>query len=60
MWDVLGRSLRKRQTNNVLELTVALRKKWARIPRYILRNLCGSMRRRLDAVVGSRGDHARY
>ena len=62
MWDVLGRRLRKRQwqpnifKNNVRELTVVLREEWARIPRYILRSLCDSMRLRLDAVVVS---HAR-
>ena len=62
MWDVLGRRLRKRQrqSNNVRELTVALREESVRIPRYILRNLGGSMRPRLDAVVANRGGHTRY
>ena len=62
MWDVLGRRLRKRQRqpNNVRGLAIALREEWARIPRYLLRNLCGSMRRILDAVVANRGGYTRY
>ena len=53
IWDVLGRRVRKRQRqpNNVRELAVALREEWIRL----LRNLCGSMRLRLDAVVANRG-----
>lgn len=62
MWDALQRRLRKRQRQprNARELTAALREEWARIPRYLLRNLCGSMRRRLDAVIARRGGHTRY
>lgn len=62
MWDVLGRRLRRRdpQPQNVQQLTNALHDEWARIPRYLLRNLCGSMRRRLQAVIASHGGHTRY
>ena len=62
MWDVLERHLRKRQRqpNTVQELGVALREEWACILRYLLRNLCGSIRRRMDAVVANRGGHTRY
>ena len=62
MWDILGGRLRKRQRqpNNVRELAVALREEWTHIPRYLFRNLCGSMRRRLDAVVANRGGHTHY
>ena len=42
------------------KLTAALHQEWGRIPRYPLRNLCGSMRSRLAAVVASRGGHTRY
>jgi len=61
-WDYLGRRLRQRQPQpaNVRELVAALHQEWARIPRYLLRNWCGSMRRRLAAVVASRGGHTRY
>lgn len=62
VWDYMGRRLRQRdpQPNNVHEMTVALQDEWARIPRYLLRNWCGSMRRRLAAVIASRGGHTRY
>ena len=62
MWDVLGRRLRQRhpQPENVHQLTQALHQERARIPRYMLRNLCGSMRRRLQAVVAGQGGHTRY
>ena len=42
------------------EMAAAFRMEWTRIPRYLLRNLYGSMRRRLDAVIASRGGHTRY
>ena len=57
MWDTLER---RRHPNTVREVTVALREEWVRIPRYLLWNLCGSMRRRLDAVIANRGGHTRY
>lgn len=62
VWDYLGRRLRRRQPQppNVQQLTAALHQEWGRIPRYLLRNLCSSMRRRLAAVVASRGGHTRY
>lgn len=62
LWDFLGRRLRQRQPQpqNVQQLTVALQDEWRRIPRYLLRNLCGSMRRRCDAVIASQGGHTRY
>lgn len=62
VWDYLGRRLRLRQPQpqNVQQLTAALLQEWARIPRYMLRNWCGSMRRRLTAVIASRGGHTRY
>ena len=61
-WDYLGRRLRQRQRQpaNVQELTAALHQEWARMPRYLLRNLCGSMGRRLAGVIASRGGHTRY
>ena len=54
-WDYIGRRLRqrKRQPSNVQELAVALTQEWNRMPRYLLRNLCGSMRRRLTAVIAT-------
>ena len=58
VWDYLGR--RQPQTANVQQLMAALHQEWGRIPRYLLRNLCGSMRRRVAAVVASRGGHTRY
>ena len=62
LWDFLGRRLRQRQPQpqNVQQLIMALRDEWRRIPRYVLRNLCGSMRRRCDSVIAKRGGHTRY
>ena len=62
VWDYLGRRLRQRQPEpaNVQELIAALHQGWGRIPRYLLSNWCGSMGRRLAAVVASRGGHTRY
>ena len=62
VWDYLGRRLRRCQPQpaNVQQLTAALLQELGRIPRHLLRNLCGSMRRRLAAVVASRGGHTRY
>ena len=62
MWDILGRRVRQRdpQPENVQQLINAFHEEWARIPRYLLRNLCGSMGRRLQAVIRSRGGHTRY
>ena len=61
-WDYIGRRLRQRQPQpvNVQQLTIALHQEWAQIPRYMPRNWCGSMRRRLAAVRASRGGHTRY
>ena len=61
-WDYIGRRLRRRQPQprNVQELSVTLREEWNRFPRYLLNNWCGSMRRRLTAVIASRGGHTRY
>ena len=62
VWDYLVCRLRRRQPHpaNIQQLTAALHQEWGRIPRYLLRNLCGSMSRRLPAVVASRGGHTRY
>ena len=61
-WNYLGQRLRKCQLQpaNVQKLTAAIHQEWARIPRYLLRNLWGSMGRRLAAVVASRCGHTRY
>lgn len=55
-WDVLGRHLRCRnpQPQNVQELTNTLRDEWARIPKYLLRNMCGSMGRQASQRWGGR------
>ena len=62
VWDYLKRRLRRSQPQpaNVQQLTAALHQEWGRIPRYLLRNFCGSMRCHLAAVVANRGGHTRY
>ena len=61
-WDYMKRRIRQRQhqPNTLQQLTVAVQDEWRRIPRYLLRNWCGSMRRRLTAVIASQGGHTRY
>ena len=53
MKHILGRRLRKREREprNARVLVVAVREEWARTPRYLMTNLSGSLRRRLDAVI---------
>ena len=55
MWDILGRHLRQRQQQpqTVQQLAAALREEWVRIPRYLLHNICGSVRRILQTVIKS-------
>ena len=60
-WDQIGQRLRQRQhrprTTSIPQLTAGIQEEWNRIPRYLLRNWCRSMPRRLTAVIASDGGH---
>ena len=62
MWDELGRPVHGQLNppQNVAELTQALQHHWAAIPQAMIRRLCNSMPRRLQAVIRSNGGHTRY
>jgi hypothetical protein len=42
------------------KLTETFHDEWAHFPRYMLQNMCDSMRRRLQTVIDSQGGHTRY
>ena len=65
MEDVLNeieRRLKKRPTQprTRAEPSQALQEEWQRFPRYRIRRLVSSMRRRCQACIAARGGHTRY
>ena len=62
LWDELGRRVRNglNPPETLDELRRALIQEWNNIPQAFIRNLIGSMRRRCQAVINTRGGHTRY
>lgn len=60
IWAEVERQLRKRATRNVVELKTALQDIWANIEEDTTRNLVGSMKRRLQAVIEAKGGPTKY
>ena len=62
MCDELGRRFcqRPHAPNNVNELTQAFQQEWNDIPKRVHRNMCTSMRRRVQAVIQNNGAHTHY
>ncbi|GFR82544.1 transposable element Tcb1 transposase [Elysia marginata] len=62
LWDLLDRRVRMRQPQpqTLLPLERALHEEWDNIPQQAVQRLIGSMRRRCQAVILSRGHHTRY
>ncbi|GFR83748.1 transposable element Tcb2 transposase [Elysia marginata] len=62
LWDLLDRRVRMRQPQRqtLLQLERALHEEWDNIPQHAVQRLIGSMRRRCQAVILSRGHHTRY
>ncbi|GFR96891.1 transposable element Tcb1 transposase [Elysia marginata] len=61
-WDLLDRRVRMRQPQpqTLLQLERALHEEWDNIPQQAVHRLIGSMQRRCQAVILSRGHHTRY
>ena len=61
LWDELGRRVRHRQNppETLQELRDALVHEWNNISQAFIQRLIGSMRRRCDVVVATRGGHTR-
>lgn len=60
LWAHLETQIRKRTIRNREELKTALLEEWDQIPDAVTRNLVSSMRRRLDAILVSRGGPTKY
>jgi transposase len=60
LWDVLGRRLQKRRFRSVSELKVGIMEEWKEIGSQVTGTLVGSMKRRLDAVILSKGSATKY
>lgn len=62
IWDELGRKIRsgRHVINNVADLSTALIQEWNNIPENVIRRYVQSMRRRIVALLHSRGGHNRY
>ena len=61
-WDMLQTAVSSRpvQPASVQELRQALLEEWDQIPKYKIKRLISSMRRRCQAVIEARGHHTRY
>lgn len=60
LWAHLERQIRKRVIKNREELKTILIEEWYKIPGDVTRNLVSSMKRRLEAVIASKGGPTRY
>ncbi|GFR80767.1 transposable element Tcb2 transposase [Elysia marginata] len=62
LWDLLDRRVRMRQPQpqTLLQLERALHEEWDNIPQQAVQRLIGSMRRRCQVVILSKGHHTRY
>jgi len=62
VWDMLGRKIAKMvpPIANLDELERALHREWNNLPQQRIRRLTGSMRRRVESVIRSRGSYTRY
>lgn len=59
-WDYLGRRVQDRGVENLQQLAVMLQKEWDSMPQQYIDTLVGSMRRRIGAVLRSRGSFTKY
>jgi len=60
LWDRLGRAIKRRHVQNVVELQQAVVEEWGLLHQRSIRTLINSMRSRCVAVVRARGGHTRY
>jgi ABC-type Mn2+/Zn2+ transport system ATPase subunit len=62
IWDMLSRCIQSREPHvqNIRQLEAVLYREWWQLSHKDIRHLTGGMRRRVDAVVQTRGDYTRY
>ena len=60
IWDKLGKDIWNQQISNIRDLETALQGAWASLTPNVIQRYVNSMRRRLLAVLASRGGHKRY
>ena len=62
IWDMLGRRIYAREPHvkNIRQLEAALHREWQQLSQQDIRRLIGGMRRRVEAVIQTRGGYTRY
>ena len=62
IWDILGRQIQKMDPppQTLDELEAALHREWRQLTSHQIRRLTGGMRRRVEAVIRTRGGFIRY
>jgi len=60
VWDMLGKRVRNRHTENLPDLRTALIEEWQNIPQQDIQNCVISMPRRMAEVIRARGGNTRY
>jgi transposase len=62
IWDMLGRRMLAKEppVQNNRQLEAALYREWQQLSQQDIRRLTGGMRRKVEAVIQSRGGYTRY
>ena len=62
IWDILGRRIQFQEPplQYVHQLEAALHREWQQLSQQDIRRLTGGMRRRVEAVIQTRGGYTRY
>ena len=62
IWDMIGRRMHAREppVQNIRQLEAALHREWQQLSQQDIRRLIGGMRRRVEAVIQTRGGYTRY
>ena len=62
IWNMLGRRIqaRERLVQSIRQLEAALHREWQQLSQHDIRRLTGGMRRRVKAVMQTRGGYIRY
>ena len=62
IWDMLGRRILAHDppVQNIRQLEAALHREWQQLSEQDIRRLIGGIRRRVEAVIQTRGGYTRY
>jgi hypothetical protein len=62
IWDMLGHRIQAREppVQNIRQLKAALHREWQQLSQQDIRRLTGGMRRRVEAVIQTRGGYTRH